>query len=139
MEKDIDEFGESVVVYYHRRHLWSGEQTEKFVADHKDDLSAHFNSEFYSRDSYLARPLYSDALLPLVKNDYEYALWSQYLYSGRGPLKSYYDGRYPFGAFIEFTDADRLLDRGCAKRAAAGRTQIRIRTDGISATGTVFF
>ena len=33
---------------------------------------------------------------------------------------------------------DRLLDRGCAKRAAAGRTQIRIRTDGISATWTVF-
>ena len=111
MEKDIDEFGESVVVYYHRRHLWSGEQTEKFVADHKEDLAAHFNPEFYSRDSYLARPLYSEALLPLVKNDYEYALWSQYLYSGRGPLKSYYDGRYPFGAFIEFTDADRLLDR----------------------------
>lgn len=77
-----------------------------FVIENETKLRGSHNPEFYSHDSRIANSyVYSKALLPLLKNDYEYALWAFKLYDR---LESYYGEAYPFAAFIEYSrGADR--------------------------------
>ena len=43
MEKAIDAFGEPVVVFFHRRHLWSSAEAGRYVSEHKEALEKTFN------------------------------------------------------------------------------------------------
>ena len=100
-ESEIDSLAEPVVVFYHR-HYYMGSKAAAFVDKNKEALLASHNPEFYSRDRNVTGTVFSSALLPLLKNDYEYALWSMYIKGEACPLKEYYGNSYPCAAFAEF-------------------------------------
>lgn len=102
-EKEIDSMGEPVAVFFHRHDQW-GNKAAAYVAEHKEAMLKAYNPEFYSRDRSITGIKFSKALLPLLKNDYEYALWSMYLRREICPLKDYYEGSYPFAALAEYFD-----------------------------------
>ncbi|MCR5325800.1 MAG: hypothetical protein K6E37_03510 [Bacteroidales bacterium] len=108
MEKAIDEFGEPVVVFYHRRHLWDPKDAVEYVEKNSAALQKTFNPEFHRRDSRITGQLFSSALIPLLSNDYEYALWNLGMSTAISPAKSYFKDRYPFAEFLEFHDIERL-------------------------------
>ncbi|MBR5042317.1 MAG: hypothetical protein IKX67_03690 [Bacteroidales bacterium] len=101
MENEIETMGEPVAVFFLRHTEW-GSKAAAYVEKHKETLQASFNPEFYSRDRSVVGQLFSEALLPLIKNDYEYTLWSMYLRRETCPLTTYYNDSYPFAAFAEF-------------------------------------
>ena len=104
MEKEIEEMGEPVAVYFHRRAQWGEETSRDYILKHKDVLLKSNNPEFYSRDGYVTRPLYSDALLQSIKNDYEYAIWSLFGSKHNSLVRDYYKDKYPEAAFIDYSD-----------------------------------
>jgi hypothetical protein len=108
-ESEIDALAEPIVVFYHR-HYSMGSQAAAFVSKHREALLASHNPEFYSRDRNVSGTTFSAALLPLIKNDYEYALWSMYLKKEVCPLKAYYGDSYPCAAFAEFYAIDSWSD-----------------------------
>ncbi|MBO4671203.1 MAG: hypothetical protein J5640_05110 [Bacteroidales bacterium] len=108
MEKAIDEFGEPVVVFFHRRHLWEDKDAQAFIEKHKDALLATHNPEFYKRDGRITGQLFSKAVLPLLSNDYEYAVWNLAMSTNlSGPAKSCFKDRYPLPELIEFYAIER--------------------------------
>lgn len=108
MEKAIDAFGEPVVVFFHRRHLWSSAEAGRYVSEHKEALEKTFNPEFHRLDGRITGQLFSGALLPLLSNDYEYALWNLGMTGVPGPAKEYFKDRYPMAEFLEFSEIERL-------------------------------
>ena len=109
MEKEIDSMGEPVAVFFYRHDQW-GSKAASYVAEHKETLLKSFNPEFYSRDRSINAPKYSKALLALLKNDYEYALWSMYLRRETCPLNDYYSGSYPCAALAEYSAINKWRD-----------------------------
>ena len=103
---DIEKFGEPVAVYYNRKGNASSTSLLEYVTEKKDILLQAYNPEFYDFSG-----KYAEALDYLVRNDYEYTLWSLFgRYSDKSihdTIQSYYDGRYPFDALIEYTDITR--------------------------------
>ena len=84
----------------------------EYVQANKDRMQKAYNPEFYTIDSYFSGQVYSPALTPLVKNDYDFALWSIFLRSDRWSrtddagslaLKERYGDEYPYAAFIDYT------------------------------------
>mgnify|MGYP002856363996 FL=1 len=106
-DREVSDFGEPVAVFYHFHGSWNNEKTASYVRDNMEALQKASNPEFYTRDGNLGRPVYSDALIPLVNNDYEYALWSIFLGDGISDVKGYYGDTYPFCAFVEYTEATK--------------------------------
>ena len=77
-----------------------------YVNANADVLKASRNDAFYGKDTDLPSP-YRSALLDMISNDYEYALWALYGWDGkkyRDGIVSYYGDRYPEAALIEYTD-----------------------------------
>ena len=109
---DIEQHGEPVTVFYNRtQHLnASPEELLAYINEHKDQLLQAHNNEFYKYDGNLGF-VYAEYLLAFIPNDYEYALWSLF---GRShsttisdAVQTYFAGRYPFDALIEYTLIDR--------------------------------
>ena len=110
--REVNEMGEPVAVYYHNKGTWDTNATVKYIEENKDVLLNSSNPEFYNHDSYFsAGAIYSPVLMKRITNDYEYALWSFFLYRRLGNIDAWYNGRYPFDAFIEYTRATRNNDR----------------------------
>ena len=105
MEKELNDFGEPVALYYYYRSQWGTDKIAGFLKDNKERLQATFNPEFHNHDSALSYPVYSAALLPLIKDDYEYVLWSGYLSREVPDIHDYYGETYPQAAFVEYSDA----------------------------------
>ncbi len=104
--QEIKEFGEPVAVYYDSR-SGSVDELLAYVKEHRDRLESGYNPEFYLRDHLLGRFDFGKALPSLLRNDYDYALWSLYardrshsvtadLMDGR------FAGRYPFSTLYEY-------------------------------------
>ena len=108
---DLEKFGEPVAIFYYRRSRGSAQDLLAYVQEQKAKLQQAHNPEFYSRDGDVGRLYYSDFLLPRLENDYDYALWSLF---GRWrtdevkqAIAAHYEGRYPYDAFIEYTQITR--------------------------------
>ena len=111
--QEIEAFGEPVAVYFYRmRNGRDADLLRAYLQKHKERLQQTYNPEFYSRDGSLSGLDYTPALLPLLKNDYEYALWSLFSFYAdndtRQLIQQHFDGRYPFDALIEFTVLQRM-------------------------------
>ena len=105
LSNEINGMGEPVAVYYFNRNNWSLEQADSYIESHKAELQAASNPEFYTRDGNIGRPVYSPALIKLIHNDYEYAVWSVF-FGKRSTLPGkYYGDRYPESAFLEYSQA----------------------------------
>ena len=109
---DIEQHGEPVAVFYNRTQNLnaSAEDLLAYINDHKDQLLQAHNSEFYKYDGNLGFT-YASYLLPSLANDYEYALWSLFGKSRSttisDAIRTYFAGRYPYDALIEYTLIDR--------------------------------
>ena len=110
LDAEVESFGEPVVVFFHNRGSWSGEKLSAYVAENLAALQKSDNPEFHSRDLQTRGRIYIPVLLKLLKNDYEYALWSLEFSNYASPINDYYKGRYPEGAFLEFNSVGRYWD-----------------------------
>jgi hypothetical protein len=109
---DIEQYGEPVAVFYNRdkNRNATAEDLLTYATENKDRLLEAHNREFYNYDGNLSFP-YTSALIPMLGNDYEYALWSLF---GKNrsdkvanAIKEHFAGRYPFDALIEYTLIER--------------------------------
>ena len=135
---DIMKYGEPVAVFFTRASRGEGSLLD-YVLNQKEALMQTCNPEFHRHDVNVIGADYGDALLPLLQNDYEYALWSLYgRYSDSRTyetIRDHFEGRYPFDAFIEFTrikcltptEADRQMPDFVA--AYAGRAASMLGRD----------
>ncbi|MBO4454890.1 MAG: hypothetical protein J5759_00400 [Bacteroidales bacterium] len=109
-DKEVQEFGEPVAVYFHRRYHWGRTQCEEFAQKNLDALAASYNPEFYPLDGAITGPVYYSVLKTLIHNDYEYVLWSIFGSSTSEVIKDYYKDKYPESALIEYSDCVRSID-----------------------------
>ena len=103
MNEEIEAFGEPVLVLYYNSSSWTNARRSEYIEAHKNELKKANNPEFYSHDNRVAGMVYSKALLPRLKNDYEYAIWTVHKSYDSEVLSDYYSGKYPEEAFIEYT------------------------------------
>ena len=115
--KDIEEFGEPVLVFYNRNGSVATDALLQYVQEHKERLLETCNPEFHTHDASVNSHVYSSFLVPRFANDYEYALWS--LLSDRKSktaaqaVLDYFTGRYPQEAFARYTLAMRKTSDPC--------------------------
>lgn len=106
-DAEIERYGEPVAVYFQRRDRSSADELLAYIARQRGKLKQAHNPEFYAHDYALRGFKYGDALLSLLADDYEYALWSMYgscdLPEIAAAVQEHFAGRYPFDAFIEYT------------------------------------
>lgn len=123
--RDIEAFGEPVAVYFHRQHGGTGAaDLLRYVRENESRLLQGHNPEFYTRDGRLDGLEYAEALLPLLANDYEYALWSLfarwYDVAVEQAATTHFAGRYPFDALLEYTGLKRRNSGAAAVSALEG-------------------
>jgi Large extracellular alpha-helical protein len=104
--KDIEQNGEPVAVFFNRRGQYGADELLRYVTEKKEQLQNTHNPEFYGRDGDVSGFVFYPALEPKIANDYEYAIWSL-LHKGkseavRKTARELFAGRYPFDAFIEY-------------------------------------
>lgn len=104
--KEIEQNGEPVAVFFNRRGQYGADELLHYVTEKKEQLQAAHNPEFYGNDGDASAFVFSPALLPKIANDYEYAIWSL-LHKGkseavRRTAQELFAARYPFDAFIEY-------------------------------------
>ena len=71
---DIMQYGEPIAVYFARKGEKDGAALLSYVVGQKERMLQANNPEFWHRDGNISGLLYADALVPLLQNDYEYAL-----------------------------------------------------------------
>lgn len=94
---ELEAFGEPVALYYLRR----GENEKELLAyiqANEKALRKSSNPEFWKRDWKLQQYKFSQALLPLLKSDWDYCLWSLF---PEGRVEDEF-GSYPLKAFAEY-------------------------------------
>ena len=115
--KAVSESALPVVQYYHFCNSWASDKLSAFVKEHKSELLQSYNPEFHKRDSRVSSSkIFSKALLPLLKNDYEYVMWSLFGAGRDSEIKKYYAGRYPEEAFIAFAEISSYREASTENR-----------------------
>ncbi|MBR5703889.1 MAG: hypothetical protein IKX45_06540 [Bacteroidales bacterium] len=99
-DKDIEEFGEPVAVFFLKNNYYGWSDTDKgtFIDNNKSKLEKVHNPEFYSHDWRITGKIYGSLLPGLFANDYEYCIWS--LGEAGRMEKTFKD--YPLSAFAEY-------------------------------------
>ena len=129
-EVEMERFGEPVVLFHYRLEE-NGAFTDwrafkqrlpgllAYVHEHRAQMERSRNVQFYENCPSLEGLYYFPALRPLIRNDYEYALWGL-LAEGDGPAWAQQVARefppqsYPLDALLAFT----LLQKGDSDEAA---------------------
>ncbi|MBQ8060772.1 MAG: hypothetical protein IJ205_02345 [Bacteroidales bacterium] len=99
---EIEEYAEPIVTYSFRRDQEGGSLTD-YVITNKARLQAGRNKWFYSR----TMGQMNNLLNTFIKDDYEYALWSERFWGGEtskaaAALEDCLGGTYPNAAWLEF-------------------------------------
>lgn len=102
LSAEVEAYGEPIVTYSHRKDNGAGDLLD-YVLSTGSRLQAGRNPQFYSRIGGQMNGLLTDC----VKDDYEYALWSEFGdWRGRDRagkvLKDYIGDTYPNAAWFEF-------------------------------------
>ena len=100
--KEVKDYDEPLVTYVWRRKSLGGDQSA-FVLANKEALSGGRNDAFYGVSG-VSSALYGQ-LGDLVRNDYEFALWSEFLTGKSGAekeLTNVLGDRYPEAAFLKY-------------------------------------
>jgi len=117
--KEMERFGEPIVLFFFRQNdednyiaysifLDRLPGLLTYVREHRAQLERAHNTVFYEQDLWAGSPTYGKALVPLIRNDYEFALWSL-LGAGNGQpwvrqiIEAFPPRSYPADAFLEFT------------------------------------
>lgn len=113
-EKELDEYDDPFVNFFRMRGT-NPDRLLEYASQHKDELKRTHSQEFYGRDGQLYRLGFGDALVPLITNDYDFALWHIFFLDERhgangnavSAIRDRYGDEYPFAGFIDFTAAYR--------------------------------
>lgn len=118
-KSDVMRYDDPVMTFYDDRNTTKGKYS--FVSANRDRLLKGHNPDFYKNDGNVTGAAFSAPLLPLIRNDYEYVLWSLSLRSvwetapdielGRDALAEALEGRYPETAFLEYLRISREKDQ----------------------------
>ena len=111
LDQEVKTLDEPVVSFYHFNDKWSQAERREYVEQNKTRLQAGNNPEFHAQDYRLNSLVYRPALLDLLKNDYEYTLWSLFMGGDGDDLEDYCEGRYPEEALIEYTKTAKYWDK----------------------------
>ena len=110
-EREIEAFGEPVLLFYHRNGRTNREDLLGFVREHQARMESVSHPEFYKRDGNLGRLQYSDFVIPRITNDFDYALWSLFGADSSQAicqaLTDRFQGQYPYDALIEYSILDK--------------------------------
>ncbi len=117
LSAEIKEYGEPIVSYAYRRDTEGGGLID-FVLTNRVRLEAGKNTPFYT----MTLGQMNNLLNSFIKNDYEYALWSERLYSSNdskvvSALKDCLGDSYPSAAWLEFQEVGQT-DWDSRKEAA---------------------
>ena len=107
MAQEVVSLDEPVITYTYYYDSWNTEETRKFIKDNESRLKLASNTEFYSRDSRINSVVYAPVLPQLIKNDYEFVLWSAYLGRRVFDIREYVKDRYPEAPLTEYTEISR--------------------------------
>lgn len=130
LEQEVVAYGEPMLTFVHAcdRGGRDASWLIDFVQSHELELKSGKNAAMYKAFSPFRRSLdnYSEILLPLIGNDYEYALWmilgywhldDSALENAWALIDAELGGRYPEAAFAEYEYVSRIS--GEEKRIAA--------------------
>ena len=118
--KELKEFGEPIVLYFDGRD-GDFDAMLAYVREHRSRLEESYNPEFYSCDHLLNRFEFGEALSKLLRNDWDYVLWSL---CGRDRsrvaelMSERFGGSYPFSAMYEYASLETSAE---AMKGFAGR------------------
>ncbi len=129
-EVEMERFGEPVVLFHYRLEEngaftdWRAYKQRlpdllAYVQEHRAQMERSRNVQFYENCTSLQAQDYYSALRPLIRNDYEYALWGL-LAEGAGPAwaqqvaQAFPPQGYPLDALLAFT----LLQKSDSDEAA---------------------
>ncbi|MBP5218688.1 MAG: hypothetical protein J6Z47_07065, partial [Bacteroidales bacterium] len=116
LSAEVEAYAEPIVTYSYRKAHGAGDQLD-YVISTGSRLQAGRNPQFYGRVGGQMNGLLAEC----VKDDYEYALWSEYVdWRGRDRagkvLKGYLGDTYPNAAWLEFRSIE---DKDPESRIAA--------------------
>ena len=119
LSTEIEEYGEPIVSYAYRSDREGGRLTD-FVLTNRARLEAGRNTPFYTR----TLGQMNNLLNSFIKDDYEYALWAERLYSGKeskvaSALKDCLGDTYPSAAWLEFLEVREAAWDGRKEAAQA--------------------
>ncbi|MCR5352252.1 MAG: hypothetical protein K6E35_07160 [Bacteroidales bacterium] len=135
--EEMERFGEPVVLFHYRLQEEGAYENYHayaqrlpgllaYVLEHRAQLERSHNAQFYDDCHTLRRLDYYEALLPLIRNDYDFALWSL-LAGGSGQAwvrqvaAAFPPQGYPFQAFLAYSilrEDDSADDAAYEKYAA---------------------
>lgn len=123
LDKEVDEYAEPIVTFYHRRSEGSPASLVDYVLINKARLQAARNGAFYGNGL-------DDLWTGMIKDDYEYALWFLAVINrsekAMSLLGEYVGDSYPKAAYLEYRRmADKNYkynDQGRAEKMAAARS-----------------
>lgn len=123
LDKEVDEYAEPIVTFYHRRSEGSPASLVDYVLINKARLQAARNDAFYGDGL-------DDLWTGMIKDDYEYALWFLAVINrsekAMSLLGEYVGDSYPKAAYLEYRRmADKNYkynDQGRAEKMAAARS-----------------
>lgn len=122
LDREVDEYAEPIVTFYHRRSEESPASLVDFVLVNRTRLQAARNGAFYGDGL-------DDFWTGMVKDDYEYALWFLAVIKrsekAMSLLSEYVGGSYPKAAYLEYRRMAgknyKYNDEGRAERIADAR------------------
>lgn len=140
-EKDLDEYNDPFVNFFRMRGT-NPDRLLEFASQHRDELTQTHSTEFYGRDGQVYKLGFGDALVPLIANDYDFALWHIFFLDERygsnaksvSAIRSRYGDEYPFAGFIDYTEAYRNLGSD-ARRKAVESFVAKYNTKAVSLLG----
>lgn len=133
-KKEVEEFGSAVLSYSYCKN--DSDAVMLLIKERRSELESARNAGFYSNDHFLSAPKYGSLLSEkLIRNDYEYLLWSTWMAAknmGRDNekecgklLDGVLGGRYPDAALKEYSSLDGMAAKEHEKALEAYATKYR--------------
>lgn len=123
-EKELDDYNDPFVNFFRMRG-GNSDRLLEYAGQHKAELEKTHSSEFYTKDGQIYRAGFGNALVPLIANDYDFALWHIFFLNQKNSadgkavtaIRSRYGDEYPFAGFIDYTEASRKTGTEARRKA----------------------
>ncbi len=108
MDREVEQFGSPIMLFYHKRYEMSIEGKVAFLLQNEALLQSSHNQKFYRNGLDYIFPGMPDILPQLLVNDYDYVLWCLYTQSLDEKTSTLihrrFTSQYPFDSLLEYYD-----------------------------------
>ncbi len=123
-EKELDDYGDPFVNFFRMRGK-DPDRLLEYAGLHKTELEQSHSSEFYGKDGQISRTGFGDALVPLIANDFDFALWHIFILNRKhganekavAAIRSRYGDEYPFAGFIDYVEVSGVPEIEARRKA----------------------